>query len=62
MKDKQFKTPYESNTEKLKATIVALKETISLLETQLYHEKLKNANLDKLTRARINNSKKTVED
>ena len=62
MKDKQFKEPYESNTEKLKATIVALKETISLLETQLYHEKLKNANLDKLTRARINNSKKTVED
>ena len=62
MKDKQFKTPYESNTAKLKATIAALKETISLLETQLYHEKLKNANLDKLTRASINNSKKTVED
>ena len=60
--DKQFREPYKSNTDKLKKTIEVQKETIALLETQLFNEKLKNANLDKLTRARINNSKKTVED
>ena len=60
--DKQFREPYKSNTDKLKKTIEVQKETIALLETQLFNEKLKNANLDNLTRARINNSKKTVED
>jgi len=60
--DKQFKEPYVSNTEKLKKTIEAQKESIALLTTQLHNEKLKNANLDALTRARVNNSKNTVED
>ena len=60
--DKQFKTPYESNTEKLKKTIEAQKESIALLTTQLHNERLKNANLDNLARARSNSSKKTVED
>ena len=60
--DKQFREPYKSNTDKLKKTIEVQKETIALLETQLFNEKLKNANLDNLTRARINNSQKTIED
>jgi len=60
--DKQFRTPYESNTEKLKKTIEAQKESIALLTTQLHNERLKNANLDNLARARSNSSKKTVED
>ena len=62
MKDKQFKEPYESNTAKLKATIAALKETIALLETQLYNEKLKNANLSDWAKGSLEKSKKTVED
>ena len=62
MQDKQFKTPYESNTEKLKATIAAQKETISLLETQLYNEKLKNANLSDWAKGSYVKSKKTIED
>ena len=60
--DKQFKEPYESNTTKLKATIAAQKETISLLETQLYNEKLKNANLSDWAKGSLEKSKKTVED
>ena len=60
--DNQFKKPYVSNTEKLKKTIEAQKESIALLTTQLHNERLKNANLDNLARARSNSSKKTVED
>ena len=62
MKDRQFKEPYESNTAKLKATLATQKESIALLTTQLHNERLKNANLDRLARARTNSSKKTVED
>jgi len=62
MKDKQFKEPYESNTDKLKATIAAQKETISLLATQLYNEKLKNANFSDWSNGSLEKSKKTVED
>jgi hypothetical protein len=62
MKDKQFREPYKSTTETLKATIATQKESIALLTTQLHNERLKNANLDKLARARTNSSKKTVED
>jgi hypothetical protein len=62
MKDRQFKEPYKSNTEKLKATIAAQRETISLLETQLYNEKLKNANLSDWAKGSLAKSKKTVED
>jgi hypothetical protein len=62
MKDRQFKEPYESNTAALKATIATQKESIALLTTQLHNERLKNANLDRLARARTNSSKKTVED
>ena len=60
--DKQFREPYVSNTDKLNKIIEAQKESIALLTTQLHNEKLKNANLDALTRAQVNNSKKTVED
>ena len=62
MKDKQFKEPYESNTAALKATIAAQRETISLLETQLYNEKLKNANLSEWAKGSLAKSKKTIED
>jgi hypothetical protein len=60
--DKQFKEPYESNTNKLKATIAAQRETIALLETQLYNEKLKNANLSEWAKGSLAKSKKTIED
>ena len=60
--DKQFKEPYESNTNKLKAIIAAQKETIALLETQLYNEKLKNANLSEWAKGSLAKSKKTIED
>jgi len=57
-----YRTPYESSTEVLKKTIEVQKESIALLTTQLHNERLKNANLDNLARARSNSSKKTVED
>ena len=38
------------------------KESIALLTTQLHNERLKNANLDSLARARTNSGGKTVED
>ena len=62
MKDKQFREPYVSNTDKLKKTIEVQKETIALLRTQLHNEKLKNSNLDLLVRTRQVNTGKTIED
>ena len=62
MKDKQFREPYVSNTEKLKKTIEVQKETIALLSTQLHNERLKNSNLDLLVRTRNDNADKTIED
>ena len=60
--DKQFREPYVSNTEALKKIIEVQKESIALLTTQLHNERLKNANLDSLARARNNSGGKTVED
>ena len=60
--DKQFRTPYVSNTEALRKIIEVQKESIALLTTQLHNERLKNANLDSLARAKTNSSKKTIED
>ena len=60
--DKQFREPYVSNTEALKKIIEVQKESIALLTTQLHNERLKNANLDSLARARTNSGGKTVED
>ena len=60
--DKQFREPYVSNTDALRKIIEVQKESIALLTTQLHNERLKNANLDSLARARTNSSQKTVED
>ena len=60
--DKQFRTPYESNTEKLNKIIEVQKESIALLTTQLNNERLKNANLSEWAKGSLLKSKKTIED